>query len=185
MKVGSTERIKIDVRLIAATNENLEKSMSMGKFREDLFYRLQVFPIVLPDLKDRKEDIPLLAYHFLDRFAKEEKKELKGISKKAMRLLLEYHWPGNVRELENVIERAVIMADLDHLMPKDLLLDRTDEFSMLIKKGVKGHKPLEYIKSEYIREMLKETGGNKKLASEILGVSPKTLYRFGKKDPPK
>src|SRR4030043_15271 len=110
MKVGSTERTKIDVRMIAATNENLEENMKKGKFREDLFYRLHVFPIFLPDLKNRKEDIPLLAYHFLDRFSRDAKKEIKGISKKAMKLILEYHWPGNVRELENEIERAVIMV---------------------------------------------------------------------------
>src|SRR4030043_1436922 len=109
MKVGSTERIKTDVRMIAATNENLEENMKKGKFREDLFYRLHVFPIFLPDLKDRKEDIPLLAYHFLDLCTKETKKQIEGISKEAMNLLVEYHWPGNVRELENSIERAVIM----------------------------------------------------------------------------
>lgn len=181
MKVGSTERVKIDVRMIAATNENLEESVKRGKFREDLFYRLHVFPIFLPELKDRKEDIPLLAYHFLDRYSKESQKEIKGISKKAMKLLLEYDWPGNVRELENAIERAVIMADQDYLMPNDLPRDLIEGFSGLIKKGVRHRKSLEDIKSEYIREILKEVGGNKKIASEILKVNPRTLYRFEKK----
>ena len=111
MRVGSTERIKTDVRIIAATNENLESNMKQGKFREDLFYRLHVFPIFLPDLKDRREDIPLLAYHFLDNYTKATQKKIDKISKEAMNLLLEYHWPGNVRELENAIERAVILAD--------------------------------------------------------------------------
>src|SRR4030043_1158583 len=118
-KLGSTERTKIDVRMIAATNENLETHVKKGMFREDLFYRLHVFPILLPDLKERKEDIPLLAYHFLNLYMKENQKQIKGISKEAMKLLLEYHWPGNVRELENTIERAVIMTDHDHLVPKD------------------------------------------------------------------
>ena len=183
MKVGSTERTKIDVRMIAATNENLEENMKNGKFREDLFYRLHVFPIFLPDLKNRKEDIPLLAYHFLDRYSKEAKKEIKGISKKAMKLILEYHWPGNVRELENAIERAVIMADQEYLTPNDLPKDLIEGFSEMIRKGVKDRKSLDDIKSEYIKEILKEVGGNKKVASEILKVNPRTLYRFEKKGP--
>jgi two-component system response regulator AtoC len=184
MRVGSTERIKIDVRMIAATNENLEENMKKGKFREDLFYRLHVFPIPLPDLKDRREDIALLAYHFLDLYSKEAKKEIKGVSKEAMKLLLEYHWPGNVRELENTIERAVIMTDQDYLVPQDLPRDMTEGFSEMIKRGVKNRKSLEDIKSEYIREILKEVGGNKRIASEILMVNPRTLYRFEKKGQP-
>jgi DNA-binding NtrC family response regulator len=184
MRVGSTERIKIDVRMIAATNENLEENMKKGKFREDLFYRLHVFPIFLPDLKDRREDIALLAYHFLDLYSKEAKKEIKGISKEAIKLLLEYHWPGNVRELENTIERAVIMTDQDYLVPQDLPRDMTEGFSEMIKRGVKNRKSLEDIKSEYIREILKEVGGNKRIASEILMVNPRTLYRFEKKGQP-
>ena len=184
MKVGSTERTKIDVRMIAATNENLEENMKQGKFREDLFYRLHVFPIFLPDLKGRKEDIPLLAYHFLDFYSKEAKKEIKGISKEAMKLLLEYHWPGNVRELENTIERAVIMTDQDTLVPNDLPKDLMEGFSEMIKRGVKDRKSLDDIKSEYIKEILKEVGGNKRIASEILRVNPRTLYRFEKKGQP-
>ena len=182
MKVGSTERIKIDVRMIAATNENLEENMKKGKFREDLFYRLHVFPIFLPDLKDRREDIPLLAYHFLDLYSKEAKKEVKGISKEAMKLLLEYQWPGNVRELENAIERAVIMTDQDYLVPNDLPQDLTEGFSEMIRRGVKDRKSLDDIKSEYIKEILKEVSGNKRIASEILKVNPRTLYRFEKKE---
>jgi two-component system response regulator AtoC len=184
MRVGSTERTKIDVRMIAATNENLERNMKMGKFREDLFYRLHVFPIFLPDLKDRKEDISLLAYHFLDRYSKEAKKGIKGISKEAMKLLLEYHWPGNVRELENTIERAVIMTDQDHLVPNDFPKELIEGFSEMIKRGVKDRKSLNDIKSEYIKEILKEVSGNKRIASEILKVNPRTLYRFEKKSRP-
>ncbi len=184
MKVGSTERIKIDVRMIAATNENLEENMKKGKFREDLFYRLHVFPIFLPDLKDRKEDIPLLAYHFLDRYSKEARKEIKRISKKAMKLLLEYHWPGNVRELENAIERAVIMTDQDNLTPDDLPKDLMEGVSEMIRKGVKDRKSLDDIKFEYMKEIIKEVGGNKRIASEILKVNPRTLYRFEKKSQP-
>ena len=183
MKIGSTERTKIDVRMIAATNEDLETNMKNGKFRDDLFYRLHVFPIFLPDLKERKEDIPLLAYHFLDLYSKETRKEIKGISKEAMNLLLEYYWPGNVRELENAIERAVIMADGEFLTPQDLPGDLTEGFSLLIRRGAKGHKSLDEIKAEYIAQILKQTNGNKKTAAEILKVNPRTLYRFEKKGP--
>jgi DNA-binding NtrC family response regulator len=181
MRVGSTERTKIDVRMIAATNENLEANVKSGKFREDLYYRLHVFPIFLPDLKDRKEDIPLLAYHFLDLYAKETQKQIKGISKEAMNLLLEYHWPGNVRELENSIERGVIVADEDTLSAKDFPYHLRESRADLIKKGAQGQKSLDDIKDEYITEILKETGGNKRLAADILKVNPRTLYRFQKK----
>jgi DNA-binding NtrC family response regulator len=181
MRLGSTERITVDVRVIAATNEDLENNMRLGKFREDLYYRLHVFPIFLPSLKDRREDIPLLAYHFLDVYAKMTQKQITKISKDAMNLLFEYHWPGNVRELENVIERAVILAEQDQLTPPELPDYLKAEFTNLIKKGVKSRKSLEDIKDEYITEILKETGGNKKTAADILKVNPRTLYRFEKK----
>ncbi len=185
MKIGSTDRTKIDVRMIAATNEDLEANMKKGKFREDLFYRLHVFPIFLPDLRDRKEDIPLLAYHFLDLYAKEARKEIKGISKEAMDLLLDYAWPGNVRELENAIERAVIMAEGELITPQDLPRDLVEGSSFLIRRGAKERKSLDQIKAEYILQILKETNGNKKMAAEILKVNPRTLYRFEKKSPSK
>ena len=181
MRVGSPERIKIDVRVIAATNQNLETIMKNGKFREDLFYRLHVFPIFLPDLKDRKEDIPLLVYHFLDLYSKETGKQIKGISREAMALLMEYQWPGNVRELENAIERAVIMADQEYLTLNDFPKNLKEGVSDLIRKGVKEHKSLDDVKAEYIAAILKETEGNKKVAAEILKVNPRTLYRFEKK----
>jgi transcriptional regulator with PAS, ATPase and Fis domain len=184
MRVGGTDRIKIDIRMIAATNEDLEANMKKGKFREDLFYRLHVFPIFLPDLKDRKEDISLLAYHFLDLYTKETKKQIDAISKEAMNVLLEHDWPGNVRELENVIERAVIISEQNILTPSDLPRNLTEGTSALIKKGVKEHKSLDEIKGEYIVEILKATDGNKRMAAEILKVNPRTLYRFEKKTKP-
>jgi DNA-binding NtrC family response regulator len=181
MMVGSTERTRIDVRMIAATNENLEANVKRGVFREDLFYRLHVFPILLPDLKERKEDIPLLVSHFLSLYTKENQKQIKGISKEAMKLLLEYDWPGNVRELENAIERAVVMADQDYLVPKDFAENLKEGASGLIRRGLMDRKSLEDVKAEYITEILKETGGNKRVAAEILKVNPRTLYRFAKK----
>ena len=185
MRVGSTERIKIDARMIAATNDDLEASMKRGKFREDLFYRLHVFPVFLPNLKDRKEDISLLAYHFLDLYNKETRKALKGISREAMNILMDHDWPGNVRELENVIERAVIVAEQDDLMPDDLPKTLFEESSNLVRQGAKGHKSLDEIKAEYIIEILKETNGNKRTAAQILKVNPRTLYRFDKRVPSK
>jgi len=185
MRVGSTERIKIDARMIAATNDDLEASMKRGKFREDLFYRLHVFPVFLPNLKDRKEDISLLAYHFLDLYNKETRKALKGISREAMNILMDHDWPGNVRELENVIERAVIVAEQDDLMPDDLPKTLFEESSNLVRQGAKGHKSLDEIKAEYIIEILKETNGNKRTAAQILKVNPRTLYRFDKRAPSK
>lgn len=182
MRVGSTERIKIDVRVIAATNENLELHMKQGKFRDDLFYRLQVFPIFLPNLADRKEDIPLLAYHFLNQYTKMTQKQVKGIAKETMNLLLDYPWPGNVRELENTIERAVIMTEHDHLMPSDLPEFLRGSGRGVTKQDSKTYKSLEEVKDEYISEILKKTGGNKRLAAEILGVNPRTLYRFEKRN---
>jgi DNA-binding NtrC family response regulator len=183
MRIGSTERTKVNVRMIAATNENLEENVKKGKFREDLFYRLHVFPIFLPDLKERKEDIPLLAYHFLDFYTKENQKQIKGISREALNHLVEYYWPGNVRELENAIERAVIMADRDYLTPRDFPKNLREGLRNLIRKGGRDRKSLDDIKAEYIREILKETNGNKRIAAEILKVNPRTLYRFEKKIP--
>lgn len=110
-QVGGTEIIKVDVRLIAATNKNLEDLIAKKSFREDLFYRLNIVPIVLPALRERKEDIPLLIQNFLEKYNKEKNKNIKGISSEAMNFLTEYHWPGNVRELENIIERLVVMID--------------------------------------------------------------------------
>lgn len=110
-QVGGIKNIKVDVRLIAATNKDLEKMIEQGKFREDLFYRLNVVPIQLPLLKDRKEDVPLLVHHFLEIYNAKANKKIKGISPEAMNLLMEYDWPGNVRELENIVERLIIMSD--------------------------------------------------------------------------
>ncbi|HID93922.1 MAG TPA: sigma-54-dependent Fis family transcriptional regulator, partial [bacterium (Candidatus Stahlbacteria)] len=119
-QVGGIKTIKVNVRLIAATNKNIEKMISEGKFREDLFYRLNIVPIFLPPLRKRKDDIPLLAHHFLTKYNRERNKNIKNISPEAMNLLTEYNWPGNVRELENVIERVIVMTDEDIIRPEHL-----------------------------------------------------------------
>jgi len=177
-RIGNNDRIKVDVRVIAATNEDLEAKMKRGEFREDLFFRLHVFPIFLPDLKARPEDIPLLAYYFLDRYSVENNKNVKSISKEALKALLEYPWPGNVRELENVIERAVILADQEYVTLDDLPANLREKSAGLIKMGLKERKSLEDVKKEYILEVLRMVGGNKQRAAEILQIAPKTLYRL-------
>jgi DNA-binding NtrC family response regulator len=182
MRLGSPERIKLDVRVVAATSENLEARMRKGEFREDLFYRLHVFPIFLPDLKERKEDIHLLAYFFLDLFNRENQKKIKGISKEAMNLLLQYHWPGNVRELENVIERGVILADQDYLTPQEIPPYLGMGSPATVTHGDRTRKSLNDVKTEYIMEILKEVGGDKRIAAEILKIDPKTIHRFERKN---
>jgi DNA-binding NtrC family response regulator len=177
-RIGNNDRVKVDVRVIAATNEDLEAKMKRGEFREDLFFRLHVFPIFLPDLKARPEDMPLLAYYFLDRYSLENNKNVKSISKEALKALLEYPWPGNVRELENVIERAVILADQEYVTLDDLPANLREKSAGLIKMGLKERKSLEDVKKEYILEVLRMVGGNKQRAAEILQIAPKTLYRL-------
>ena len=184
MKVGSTERTKIDVRMIAATNENLEENMKNGKFREDLFYRLHVFPIFLPDLKDRKEDIPLLAYHFFDFYSKEAKKKITGISKEAMKLLLEYHWPGNVRELENLVKKIVVFENEEYaLQSLDPGLINTTTSVSVGEIGANGRVSLKKIgklaaqeaEKQLILKTLLETRWNRKKAADLLEISYKAL----------
>ncbi len=178
-RVGGTETIKIDVRIIAATNKNLEELVTEKKFREDLFYRLNVVTIHLPPLRERPEDIPLLAEHFLSKFALENNKPIPQLSKEALDLLLLYRWPGNVRELENVIERAVTLSQRPLILPEDLprRLRLEQEFSMppnLLPTKI----PLSELEKLYIKKVLEETGGNKKKAAEILGIDRRTLYRM-------
>ena len=179
-RVGSNDMVKIDVRLIAATNENLERKVKEGEFREDLFYRLHVIPIFLPDLHDRGEDVHLLAEHFLCKYANQENREIRGFSRDAMRLLMEYPWPGNVRELENAVERAVVISQGDLITREDLPAKLLNGRQYLVRKAFNDLITLDELKNQYTRMILEKTKGNKKLAAEILGVNPRTLYRKAK-----
>ena len=123
MRVGGNQRLTSDVRLIAATNRNLEQAVADGQFREDLYYRLNVIPLKLPALRDRKDDIPALVQHFLDKHGQNEKKHITAADQETLALLKKYRWPGNVRELENMIERAVLMCHSDTLHPSHLFFD--------------------------------------------------------------
>ena len=171
-RVGGTKAISVDIRVISASNKDLKKEISSGRFREDLFYRLHVFPISLPPLNERREAIIPLAEYFIGKFSSSLGKKIVGFTPEAEELLLNYPWPGNIRELQNVIERAVILTsgliDADHLN-----LDPQEESSS-IGKGL-----LQTNERELIRKVLGEAGGNRKQASGILGISLRTLqYRI-------
>ncbi len=174
--VGGDQSIKVDVRIIAATNQNLTEAMTAGRFRPDLYYRLHVIGIHLPDLKERREDIPLLAEHFLRRYRGRLKKDIREISPEALALILDYEWPGNVRELENCIERAVVLARGEAIGPENLpgsLRQMTSERSFTFAVGTS----MEVLERQALLATLREVKGNKAAASRLLGISQRTLYR--------
>jgi len=180
-RVGSSRTIKIDVRIIAATNKDLSEYVKQNKFREDLYYRLNVVPINIPPLRFRKGDIPLLAMHFLEKYNKKVKKNIVGISKQAMKALIEYDWPGNVRELENTIERAVVLSKSNVIEPADLIYHGLSVKGVQFNPLVTGFKSLEEIEKEYIGRMLEAFHNNKSKVAEMLGIDRKTLRAKMKK----
>jgi len=176
-RLGGTKIIKVDVRVIAATNQNLDEKMKQKLFREDLYYRLNVFPIRIPPLRERKDDIPLLAKHFLTIYAKETNKAIKDIDDQAMQELLAYAWPGNVRELQNIIERAVVLTGGERLDRKSLILPSVDSTEgPSYKKGLK--EAVTDFKMAYIKEVISRCGGNQRKASEFLKIQPSYLSRL-------
>lgn len=177
-RVGGRETIKIDVRIVAATNKNLEELVEEGKFREDLFYRLNVVSVQLPPLRERAEDIPLLASHFLKKYAAENNKPISRISPEATNHLTRYRWPGNVRELENVIERAMALSQHTVILPEDLPRRLRMEPQEADLSSFPSRISLSELEKLYIQKVLEETGGNKKKAADILGIDRRTLYRM-------
>jgi Nif-specific regulatory protein len=186
-RVGGHRSITVDVRIIAATNANLEEAVHAKRFREDLYYRLHVVPIVLPPLRERKEDIPLLVGHFLARFNTENRKGLK-ISSAAMDVIVEYEWPGNVRELENCVERMVVMARRDVIAPEDVplrgnlyrpapppMLALSEPSALTLPKAVAD------IERERLVDALRRSGGVQTRAAALLGITPRQLgYKLKK-----
>lgn len=172
-RIGSTQRIKVDVRVISATNRDLEKAVQEGSFREDLYWRLNVVRINLPPLRERKEDIPLLVNHFLNKFSKENNKPIPQLEPEVMELLLSYDWPGNIRELANVMERAVVLSPSGLISIKHLPR-RIQEKTGWIAKNESSLNLLELEKSLIIKA-LNTTGWNQTKAAEILGISRKQL----------
>ncbi len=177
-RVGGTEPTKIDVRIVAATNKHLEELVAEKKFREDLFYRLNVVSIHIPPLRDRKDDIPLLAEHFLRKYAAENERPVSRISPEALDLLTRYHWPGNIRELENIIERAIILSRHSIILPEDLPRRIRIEPSGISGTSLPSKISLIEMEKIHIIKVLEETGGNKKKAADILGIDRRTLYRM-------
>jgi DNA-binding NtrC family response regulator len=181
-RVGGTENIKVDVRVIAATNQPLEPLIKKATFREDLFYRLNVVSITLPPLRERKEDIPLLANHFLQKFSGEHHKAISHISPEALEILMGYDWPGNVRELENTIERAIILSPHPIILPEDLPQKLLGSEPAAPPPHSEKPLSLKEVEKRHILKVLQETHGNKKKAAEILGIDRTTLYRLLEKE---
>lgn len=176
--LGETRSYPVDVRIISTSNRDIPSLIREGRFREDLYYRLKVIDIELPPLRERREDIPLLVNHFIDRFRKDLRKPISGITEEALKILMNYPWPGNVRELENVIQRAVTLCQQEWIHPDDLppaMLRKKEED--LIEKGLREKYTIDQLEKEYIRRVMIEVGGNKSKAAEILGLDRKTLYR--------
>jgi two-component system, NtrC family, response regulator HydG len=177
-RLGGNHLVPVDFRLIAATNIDLAEEVRTGRFREDLFYRLNVFPVRVPPLRERRGDVPLLANYFRTRFAQENGIEAPAISADTMSRLVAYSWPGNVRELENYVERAVIMHAGARSMPfisPESAEDRLEQD--LVSNARREHWTLERLEREYIFEVLQQTGGHRGHAADILGIDRRTLYR--------
>lgn len=178
-RVGGTKTLKIDTRIIATTNRNLRAEVEEGDFREDLFFRLNVVPIILPPLRERSEDIPLLVDYFLNEFKKESPSPVKSVSKEAMDLLCEYNWPGNIRELRNLMQRTIVMATAEELKPEhftnSFIKSSHPEGRMQGATHPASCMPIEDMERSLIFQTLEKTGGNKTKAAEILKITTRTL----------
>jgi two-component system response regulator HydG len=177
--VGGAEVIAVNVRVIAASNKDLKIEMEQKRFREDLFYRLNVVTLQVPALSDRKEDIPLLAQYFLQMFAAKNKKNIKGFTPKSMEKLVKYAWPGNVRELMNAVERAVVLSRLEYLDADELVLLMADNqiIGGKVQPGLPENMPLDEVEKRSILEAVNACGGNKSEAARRLGITRKTLRK--------
>lgn len=176
--IGHTQPIEVDVRLIAATNADLEDDVKANRFRADLFYRLNVIPIMIPPLRERREDISVLIEYFIAKYCSKSKIALKGISEEAMRILVAYPWPGNVRELENVIERALLLNRSDRLELSDFPEKLAEDTPAgLVSEVAPATPTLESIEKAYIHYIMTQTEGRKAEAARILGIDASTLYR--------
>jgi DNA-binding NtrC family response regulator len=185
-KVGGSSLIDVDFRVISSTNIDLNKAIEEEKFIEDLFWRLNVITIEIPPLRERREDIDLLANHFIDEFSEKSGKDIKGISKEAMEILKKYDWPGNIRELQNVIERAMSLTDSNYIASLDLpdhVLGGTDSGSYIKNMPFKlaKRKWLDAFEKKYFADILKESNGNISRAAQKAGIDRKTIYRIFKK----
>jgi len=177
-RVGGTRPIKVDIRLIAASNRNLDEAVKENRFRQDLFFRLNVLTVTLPPLRDRREDIPLLATYFTQKYSRALNRSVVGISREALALLKQYDWPGNVRELQNALERAVVLGTSDHIRPEDLP-ESLVETNKPERKSVLGyHDAVNRVKRQVIINAIEEAGGNFVEAAKLLDLHPNYLHRL-------
>jgi two-component system, NtrC family, response regulator AtoC len=174
-RVGGSDTITADVRIVAATNKDFKKAIADGEFREDLYYRLNVITINLPPLRERKEDLPELANHFLRKYCKENRKEIESISPEAMTAIQGYSWPGNIRELENCVHRAVVFCNGRRLLPQHILLDEENSPSPAPQTEPTGPKSLAEVERDHIEITLQQCAWNQTRAAQILGIDRKTL----------
>lgn len=186
-RLGGTETIKVDVRVIAATNRDLEKALEEGKFREDLYYRLNVIPIYIPPLRERKEDIPLLIDHFIKKFSRENKIPWLEISPEALELCMQYDWPGNVRELENAIENAIVLGEGNVILPEHLPFSWMQKqparthFDFINNSGSSFKEKIEAAEKAILKHAIDQAGGNKSEAAKSLDISLRTMrYKIKK-----
>jgi transcriptional regulator with PAS, ATPase and Fis domain len=180
-RVGGLADIRVDVRVIAATNRNLETEVQSGKFREDLFYRLQVMPITLPPLRERVGDIPLLVAYYVDRYNREFRKRVRGLAPEAMALLERYRWPGNVRELRNAIERAMLLMDRECLSPNDFASLTKPHHGLQQFQLPPGGLVLEEVEKDLLIQALERAHGNQTHAGQLLGINrDQVRYRIEK-----
>ncbi len=180
-RIGSSKPIKVDVRILAATHENLADCVNEGKFREDLFYRLSVVPLHLPSLRERKEDIPLLIDHFLNKYTGGARKQINSIKSDVLKALMQYDWPGNIRELENTIERAVVLSKNQEIGLEDLVYHGISAGSSLLRPIDGKYRSLEEVEKEYIKTVLQTYHGNRTQTAKVLGIDRKTLLAKIKK----
>ena len=176
-RVGGRENIPIDIRLVSASNQDLEEAVKRGDFRQDLFYRLNVVPVRLPDLKDRREDIPLLVHHFLQKFAQQHGEPQRRFSNEAVRVLMTHAWPGNVRELENAVEHALTMGAGETLLPEDLPLSVTAPERDIVHEATLDDVTLAEVERRYILRILEKMGRHQIKTATVLGIDRRTLYR--------
>jgi transcriptional regulator with PAS, ATPase and Fis domain len=177
-RVGGTHPIKIDIRLVAATNRNLEEAVRKGQFRQDLFYRLNVMRLTMPPLRERREDIPMLTRHFVQKHATRCRVKTKPVSREAMAAFVNYEWPGNVRELENAVERALVMGASDTILLEDLPESLLEQNSPAEMHEGKYHASVKELKKQLIFDAVEQTGGNYVDAAAILGVHANYLHRL-------
>jgi Nif-specific regulatory protein len=177
-RVGGSHSIRVDVRLIAATNRDLEAAIAVNAFRPDLYYRLNVVSLSMPPLRERREDIPVLARHFAAKHAKRAKRRVAGLSREALSCLKRYDWPGNVRELENALERAVVLGSTDLIMPEDLPEAILEAAPAALRPGGGYHQSVQEEKKRAILAALAQSAGNYTDAAKLLGIHPNYLHRL-------